>query len=146
MTAGYQDSRFVDAQRYEFMKQAQKITRQDVVLNNPFDGSVLAYGMTSMQTFWRYPYILNEFEKPGFTRIRIELDEISYNEKVRHDVKKLGAKYVLSLGKHRREDATLMAEYRPQAFSGIDRITPDTKGFTPVLQQGDMVLYKIDTM
>lgn len=146
VTAGYQDSRFVNAQRYEFMKQAQKITRQDVVLNNPFDGSVLAYGMTSMQTFWRYPYILNEFEKPGFTRIRIELDEISYNEKVRHDVKKLGAKYVLSLGKHRREDATLMAEYRPQAFSGIDRITPDTKGFTPVLQQGDMVLYKINTM
>ncbi len=146
VAAGYHDTRFLDPQKYEFLKRAQKITQQDIVLNNPFDGSVLAYGMTSMQTFWRYPYILNEFEKPGFARLRIELDEISYNDKVRNTVKKLGARYVLSLGKNRREGAALMAEYRPQAFSGIDRITPDTKGFTPVLQQGDMVLYKIDTM
>lgn len=146
VAAGYHDTRFLDPQKFEFLKRAQQITQQDIVLNNPFDGSVLAYGITSMQTFWRYPYILNEFEKPGFARLRIELDEISYNDKVRNTVKKLGAKYVLSLGKNRREDAALMAEYRPQAFSGIDRITPDTKGFTPVLQQGDMVLYKIDTM
>lgn len=146
VAAGYHDTRFLDPQKYEFLKRAQKITQQDVVLNNPFDGSVLAYGMTSMQTFWRYPYVLNEFEKPSFARVRIELDEISYNDKVRDAVKKFGAKYVLSLGKSRCEDASLMGKYSPQAFSGIDRITPDTKGFTLVLQQDDMALYKIDAI
>ena len=34
--------------------------------------------------------------------------------------------------------------YKPESFSGITSITRETPGFTLVLAQGDLALYRID--
>ena len=55
-----------------------------------------------------------------------------------------GARWVIKLGNERNEDASLLAKYTPELFCGIARITPETPGYTLVLKENDMELYRID--
>lgn len=141
---GANDDRFLDASKRAFLQRAHTITRNDVVLNNPFDGSALAYGMYGMQTFWRYPYTLGDAEKFGFARVRIEAYRVASSLEVQRVMDRISARYVLSLGECGADHGVLSEEYLPQMFYGIDRITPETPGFRVVLEDGSMRLYEID--
>lgn len=142
--AGYHDPRFVDAKKEAFMQEAKTIVGDDVVLNDPFDGSVLGYGFYRLHTWWRYCYNLEEFEHGDALRIRIEADKRFADESIRHKMDATGARWVIKLGNERNEDASLLAKYTPELFCGIARITPETPGYTLVLKENDMELYRID--
>lgn len=142
--AGVHDDRFINRAKINFLQRAHAIVGNDVVLNNPYDGSVLAYGYMGMNTLWRYPKTLQEYERPGFAQLRLEAYAAADRYKVQDIIRRTHAAYLLSLGEHVRTDTSLAGDYIPQTFSGITRVTAETPGFTLVLEDGDMKLFRIN--
>lgn len=142
--AGVHDDRFINRAKINFLQRAHAIVGNNVVLNNPYDGSVLAYGYMGMNTLWRYPKTLQEYERPGFAQLRLEAYAAADRYKVQDIIRRTHAAYLLTLGEHVRCDTSLAGDYIPQTFSGITRVTAETPGFTLVLEDGDMKLFRID--
>ena len=84
-------------------------------------------------------------------QISKSLDKIAESNKVRRAVQRIGAEYLLILDRSdfsnvRDNDdlvQSIYASYSKHNWEGIDNITDKTKGFTVVLSQGDMRLYRI---
>lgn len=84
-------------------------------------------------------------------QIRQSLNKIAENPRVRGAVQRIGAKYLLILDRsdfsNVKDNDDLMqsiyASYSKHNWAGIDDITDKTKGFTVVLSQGNMRLYKM---
>ena len=118
-----------------------------VVINNPDDGSLFAYGVYGVNMYYRYWYPpAPDTETKESKVIRHHLNEIASNENVRNAVKQIGAKYVIQL-----DHGEPIQEYRIQynydnadEWRGIDLIDETTPGFTLVASNDDIRLYKID--
>ena len=84
--------------------------------------------------------------------ISTKLNEITSDSGVKEAVKSTGARYLILLDRSdyttNSEDPTKMtrcnASYIKSSWHGIDAINDDSSGFTKVLEQGDMRLYRID--
>lgn len=118
------------------------IGTEEMVINEPNDGTMFAYGADGLNAMFRYMY--GEGTTPEATAIRIHLDQISCNETVREAVKDSGARYVIQLD-HGQQGRTgyYMFSYQRSEWVGIDGISDFTEGFDVVLSRGDMRLYRI---
>ena len=140
------DSSSYDTAERNFVKRAKKITGDDLVINNPFDGSVYAYANDDMNIYYRD-------RMPGSTSdstiIRTRLDQIAINKAVQNAVKSTGAKYVLVLDRpYSYHRSTSTAAYDFMAWRGITGVFDDTPGFTVELAEigtGNR-LYRIDPL
>lgn len=149
MTDGTRTPKLSDDER-DFIRQVQAIVPDDSpIANLPFDGSAWAYGAMGLNGYYRYIGTYGVAgETPESRLIRQHLDEYADNQAVRDAVNKLGIRYVLQLdqGAHTPvpgDDAFLHAQGDGFDWSGLASIDDDTPGFTPVLSQDDMRLYKI---
>lgn len=136
-----------DASEIEFVEKAKTITGDAKVLNVPFDGSFLSYGING------FPIAYKDLETRGYwdgvsdlegALVRAELDDYENDENVKQAVKDSGAQYVLLLD----ADDVLGERMYPcakdlAAWEGIMSVTEDTPGFELVLSEGDMRLYKL---
>lgn len=122
----------------------------DLVLNEPNDGSGYLYGLDGMNVYYRAFALPSS--KADETRqsdlIRNHLDEVSYNADVQEALRSLGARYLLVLDQgdtpSEGEKRRWLWSYFPDQWPGIEAVRDDTPGFTAVLSQGDMRLYKIE--
>ena len=143
----------------EFLKEVQQVVGpEDLVINNPIDGSYFAYGYTGLRCYYRkIDGFRNLDPKPGdapddssetqeSVLIRTRLRDIATDEQVREAVAATGARYVLVMSTVNSEGSFIGGRggYKPESFSGITSITRETPGFTLVLAQGDLALYRID--
>lgn len=138
-----------------FVDEVQKVVSEDeLVINEPDDGSVFLYGLDGMRTYYRYftGYGLESGESEDSLLIRGHLDEIATNAEVKEAVDRLGADYVLVLDQGEVEPRGPNGEARrflpvhgvsKEAWQGIVDITDETPGFEVVLSEGDMRLYRI---
>lgn len=136
-----------DASEVEFVEKAKTITGDAKVLNVPFDGSFLSYGING------FPIAYKDLETRGYwdgvsdlegALVRAELDDYENDENVKQAVKDSGAQYVLLLD----ADDVLGERMYPcakdlAAWEGIMNVTEDTPGFELMLSEGDMRLYKL---
>ena len=77
--------------------------------------------------------------------IRTSLKDIATNSDVKKAVENIGAKYVLVLDSNERETRTYNSlSYDPNDWKGIDSITDETPGFTLLLEDDGMKLFKIN--
>lgn len=117
-----------------------------VVANFPNDGSCYAYGIDGLNTFFRRssPSAYVGPEETG-RLIRTALSSVSTSPTVQDAVKESGVQYVLLLDCGSGEDSTVSKlRYKEEDWEGIEAINDETPGFTPVLSEGDMRLYRID--
>lgn len=124
-----------------------------VVLNQPYDGSAYAYGLDDLNVYYK-AWEGNWMGKPTRENqlISTKLNEITSDSGVKEAVKSTGARYLILLDRSdyttNSEDPTKMtsmyASYIKSSWHGIDAINDDSSGFTKVLEQGDMRLYRID--
>lgn len=132
---------FSSAER-EFSQKVKDIVGDDVVINIPYDGSMLAYQVNGVRTLQRLPYV-----GPGTTAdqkaIQAYLYDYAYDPAVQAAVKNLGAKYVLQLDAGHIPYHRTWPDFIPENWEGISEITEDTPGFELVLSEGDMRLFKI---
>ncbi len=130
-----------------FIRQVNETIPEDaLVINNPMDGSFLAYGTYGTRVYYRnFLGYGGKNETSDSLMIRVALDDITTNPAVREAVDHIGAEYVLILSQNKSEKSyiNLRGTYRPLIFVGLDQITDTTPGFEVVLSQDDMRLYRI---
>ena len=76
--------------------------------------------------------------------IRTRLCDYASSDEVRAAVEQAGAHYVMMLDDKSGDDRTVVnLRYKEEDWAGIESITPETPGFSLVLSEGDMRLYRI---
>ena len=133
----------------DFVNECLELVGDDaIVYNCPFDGSCFSYGevglRTAIRTLWGTGA---ESELSTMKVLREGLDEVSYNVDVQSAVKATGIEYVLMLdqGNEAMDESITPWGYHEDQWVGFNSIDDDTPGFTLVLRNGDMALYKIDS-
>lgn len=120
----------------EFVKKALQIVGNDLVVNNPYDGSLVLNSLYGMNIFYRAKTEAEEL--PQSVIIRTRLNEVASNPEVQQAVRETGARYVLLLD---LENPALLGN-QSSVFSGL-QITDKDPGFEVVLREGPYRLYKI---
>ena len=129
----------------EFVKRVMSIAGRDCVVNVPSDGSCWSYGVEGLNALFRRSATAGPSgSEPYATVLRTELCDYATSDEVREAVEKAGARYVMLLDEKSYDDRTVVKlRYKEEDWVGIESITQDTPGFTLVLSEGDMRLYRI---
>ena len=129
----------------DFMWEVLDIVGPDaVVVNQPFDGSVISYGDCGLRTYYRYMVgYESDVETTQSVIIRTSLANVASDEKVRQLVHDLGLEYVVQLGKIKLDKSAFRWNYLPDEWRGINDISTNTPGFELVLERRGMRLYRI---
>lgn len=129
----------------EFVKRVMSIAGRDCVVNVPSDGSCWSYGVEGLNALFRRSATAGPSgSEPYATVLRAELYDYATSDEVREAVEKTGARYVMLLDEKSYNDRTVVKlRYKEEDWVGIESITQDTPGFTLVLSEGDMRLYRI---
>lgn len=127
-----------------FVEKAKAIVGDDgLVLNNPFDGSMYAYGATGLRTYYRDMGGYGAtYESPKSLAIRERLARIGSDDDVAEAVEALGARYLLVLN----DEAPIgwfSPVYLPVQWEGLTQINDETPGLEVVLAEDDMRLYRL---
>lgn len=125
-------------------KVKDEIGEDELVINQPNDGSTFAYGISGLNTYYRHCREGGQTEDS--VTIRTKLADYSSDKAVQKAVNDIGAHYVLQLDQGvSLEDGEWFYQYtNPEPWKGIDSICDDTPGFKVVLSEGDMRLYEIE--
>ena len=123
----------------KFIQRVREIVGDSVVLNNPFDGSSLAYAINGLNVYYKFKYTENE--TPESRLIRERLNRIFYEKEVRDAVRYVGAQYFVRLNMYPDDQFPTMPRVQ-EMWSGlnIDNLVP---GFELVLEEGSYKLYRI---
>lgn len=128
-----------------FAKRVMSLAGHDCVVNVPSDGSCWSYGVEGLNTLFRRSATAGPSgSEPYATVLRTQLCDYAVSDEVREAVEKTGARYVMLLDEKSCGDRTVVKlRYKEEDWVGIESITQDTPGFTLVLSEGDMRLYRI---
>lgn len=142
------DVNFLDKDEQDFVYEVKNVIPQDaLVLNMADDGSMFAYGTADLNVYYKTSQVQSNPNESKTSRLlRNSLCDISRNQEVRDAVKQLDAHYVLILdeGGIRDDSHPYYLYYNTDDWKGFNDLTASTEGFSVVLQQGDMMLLKID--
>ncbi|MBR1828870.1 MAG: hypothetical protein IJ781_05090 [Atopobiaceae bacterium] len=131
-----------------FLEEVQKVVPEGTaVINMPFDGSVFAYSVYDIDVMYRQ-YAMD----PGKVgkELKASINELDSNEEMQKQVREQNIGYLLQLdqgdGKNgvNEDGSVLDLGYRQKEWAGVNAVRDDTPGFTVVLSEGDMRLYRID--
>ena len=134
---------------WEFAKRALELVPEgDVIINQPMDGSSFLFGLEGDNLRYRYLDGYDAEESSDLSVLRTALCDYATNPEVQQAVKKVDAKYVLvlDLGGERTTERRYLDQsvVYPVDWGGIEGINDNTPGFTVVLSEGDMRLYRIN--
>lgn len=138
------DNRPFGETKRRFVEKARDVVGDDtLVLNNPYDGSMYAYGSTGLRTYYRDMGGYGAtYESPESLAVRERLAEIGSSDDVAAAVRALGARYLLLLN----DEAPIgwfSPVYLPVQWEGLTAIDDDTPGLEVVLAEDDMRLYRL---
>ncbi len=146
----YQEQ-ILSTEEVAFVRRAiQAIPPDALVVNAPADGSMWAYGICGINTYYRHIKIVSHTDDARLIRER--LSAYARDERVREAVGHTGAAYVLLLNRgvsyHQGWwQGIWLWQYtqdQESAWSGITSINDNTPGFTTVLSEGsERRLYRI---
>ncbi len=145
MNASTGDNRPFGEAKKRFAEKVRDAVGDDaLVLNNPYDGSMYAYGSTGLRTYYRDMGGYGaSYESPESLAVRERLAEIGSSDDVAAAVRTLGARYLLLLNDE-SPIGWFSPVYLPVQWEGLTAIDDDTPGFEMVLAEGDMRLYRLE--
>lgn len=127
-------------------KVKETIPEGALVINQPQDGSVFAYGLDGLNTYFRSAGS-QDYAATADT-IRQGIDKIATDEDVQNAVASIGAEYLMLLDQGvPYDEGTWLTTYHERylpLWAGLNNVTDETPGLELVLSEGDdMRLYKI---
>lgn len=147
------DSCALSVTKLDFLDKVKVITKDEIVANNPLDGSLFSYQYNSIRAMHRHSthsYKAGTTDQCFFENekdIDANLDKISQDQNLQNEVQETGIRYVLKLNDTYNHLSpwwiTGEAEKSLSQYKGIISITDDTPGFKKVLEDGEMRLYEI---
>lgn len=135
----------LDKDELDFLRKVKEVVGDDLVINIPDDGSLFAYAAFGINVYYRQPGLDGYNSDSEISKLyRNHLNEITGNHEVSDAVDLNNAVYVLQLDcGETAESRYYYDNYYETSWTGISSITPDTPGFSLILHEGDMYLYKI---
>lgn len=134
-----QDWKTYSTSEQAFVKRVKEIVGDSVVLNNPFDGSSLAYAIDGLNVYYKFKF--NENETPESRLIREKLNHVFYEKSVQDAVRSVGAQYFIHLNMYPDDQFPTMPKEEGM-WSGLN-IDNGAPGFELVLEEGPYKLYRI---
>jgi hypothetical protein len=134
-----QDWKTYSASEQAFVQRVKEIVGDSVVLNNPFDGSSLAYAIDGLNVYYKFKY--NDNESPESRLIREKLNRVFYEKSVQDAVRSVGAQYFIRLNMYPDDQYPTMPK-EEGVWSGLN-IDNGAPGFELVLEEGPYKLYRI---
>lgn len=140
-------SRPLDANEIAFLHRVKAEVGDSCVLNQPYDGSVYAYAIDGVDVLFKQ---YNPPSSPDIQLVTGGMKDVARSSEVRGAAGRLGIRYVLLLdkgdGPHGfSSNGTFYPHgYLKEGWAGINGIDDGTPGFSTVISQGDMRLYKVD--
>lgn len=144
--------RYLKEDEINFLKETKELVGEDEVVNQPYDGSVFANALCGLNV------LFNQFNGAQISEngrmLLNNLKNYATDPAVQKAVEALDAKYVLMLdqwdssleGLDGQEGTWYDLGYNPADWQGINQIDENTPGFTLLLSEGDMRLYRIDSV
>lgn len=135
-----------DQRKINFVEEAMNaLSPGEKVVNQPFDGSTLSYGINGLNTYYRsIEGYGSDTETPDGSIIRRALCDIASNDEAKEAVERADVDYVMILERDKNNmRRTYAGRYDEGQWRGVDSITDDTEGFEAVMSEGDMRLYRI---
>lgn len=129
-----------------FANRVAKVTGDELVINDPMDGSYFAYSACDVRCYYRnFIGVGDTNETEASKAIRLHLSEYATNPEVQEAVKQTGATYVmkLKLAWSDLSSMNLRGDFNFDDFAGIQAIQDDTPGFQRVLESPGCTLYRI---
>lgn len=132
----------------KFLQNASKITGDDLVINNPYDGSVYAYPLSGMNVYFKSLNLNGETEQAISIGNRLNL--YGSDPAVTEAVDDTGAGYILVLDELNyvpMGDTLLYSQYALYPFrnwTGFDSLPQDASRYTVVLDDGLHKLLRIN--
>lgn len=145
----------LSSEEERFLKEVADIVPEgSLIVNMPDDGSAFAYATDGLRTYYR-EYRVHEgvesdesskrFETLESELIRKHANTIAANAEVQAAFETIGAQYVLILDYgDALERQPMLPTFDMRHWEGIAGITDETPGFSLVLSEGDMRLYRVD--
>lgn len=131
-------------QETDFMESVCRLVGDDLVINQPFDGSVFGYGVTGLRCYYRFFSGYGSSGEAWQSRvIRQRLYNIANDPQVQQAVASIGAHYVLVMSTDERNNTFVKDTYDAAKWRGINYIADDTPGFELVLEENGYRLYRI---
>lgn len=128
-----------------FLGEVKQIAGDDLIINNPYDGSVYGYAVSDLNLMYRMYGQLGKGETETSKQIRHGANRISYDSVIARDIRQTGAKYLLVLdyGENGHEGIKIPG-YHKADWVGIDSVDDSIPGYSLVLSEKDMRLYSIE--
>lgn len=143
-TAGTDRVPYDDEEKAFVNKVNEIVAEDDVVLNNPYDGSMMAYGLSDLPIYYRS---ISGYGRNGETEdsalLRERFSALASSDEVQAILDSISADYVLVLENDAERMALFYPTYEQGAWDGFESITDSTPGLELVLSDGEMKLYKI---
>lgn len=137
----------IDTDELAFLEEVAEIVPDGaIVANNPLDGSVFAYGAYDIHILYRSVSGYESSERGSSRIIRSSLGELPSDDAVGEAVDDLRIEYVLLLNVDSPSAGyinSVMGDGTAE-WAGLYGIDDETPGFTLVLEEGAMRLYKLD--
>ena len=128
----------------DFMESVHHLVGNELVINQPFDGSVFGYGVTGLRCYYRYFSGFGGSDETWQSRVICQrLYNIANDPQVQEAVESVGARYVLVMSTDERKSTFVKDTYDASKWRGINYITDDTPGFELVLEESGYKLYRI---
>ena len=143
-TAGTEWAPYEDEEK-AFVEEVKKIINEDdVVLNNPFDGSMMSYGLNGLPVYYRS---ISDYGSPSETEdsivLREHMSDLETDEAVQDALDNVSADYLLVLENDQQRMELFYPTYGQASWIGFESIDEHTPGLELVLSDGEMKLYKI---
>lgn len=124
-----------------------EVGTEAMIVNQPYDGSVFGYAIDDLNLLFKQ---YNPMDDEASTTVRLRGLAVAGSPSVQEAFEELDAAYVLQLDQGRgpadmNEDGSFYLNgYGKEGWCGINRIGDGTPGFTVVLSEGDMRLYRVE--
>ena len=127
-----------------FVRKVIELTDNALVYNDPFDGSIIAYGADGLRTCNRYVREYNS-KKSGAEGdyLRENISKAATDEEVQRILEKYDIHYLMHLSHKDHHNSFFMGSDNLGNFDDFDSIDENTPGFEVIYQEDDMVLYRI---
>ena len=139
----WKDTHVFGGDEHEFVTKVKEIVGDDLVINFAPDGSNFAYPTNDLKVYYRNTKLTRQNDTAVY--IRKHMNEYATDEKLREAIDSTGAKWLLLLDYAvPYEEGNWFRQFKnPGKWKGITKVRDDTPGFTVVLAENDMRLYRI---
>ena len=134
---------YTNAER-AFVRKVIELTDNALVYNDPFDGSIIAYGADGLRTCNRYVREYNSAKSGEESDyLRENISKVATDEEVQRILEKYDVHYLMQLSHKDKHNSFFMGSDNLGNFDDFDSIDGNTPGFEVIYQEDDMVLYRI---